>query len=322
MIVDWQTHWFPKASLDWLIANGSGYPRVERSDGGRYLIESAPGRFMSFEGYLRPEFVDFDLQLQAAAENGIDVLVSSLDGFGEAWDLEPAAAAEWLDLVHEELAANERRHPGRFRGLAMLPMHHPETAVEVLDRAVTQHGLRGVVVLATINGAPIATDELLPVYQRMGEHGVPMWIHPSPRSNTSEQFMGKRVEGGLGWMFHTSAAALALIDNGILDRCPGLTIVHPHLGGMLPYVAGRLNRIGSDVELSLDEYLRTRFFTDTVSLTPGALQMAIDTYGRDRVLYATDFPFENLPRLCAFIAETAGDDYEAIRSNVIPGFLD
>jgi predicted TIM-barrel fold metal-dependent hydrolase len=91
---------------------------------------------------------------------------------------------------------------------------------------------------------------------------------------------------------------------------------------MLPYVAGRLNRIGSDVELSLDAYLRTRFFTDTVSLTPGALQMAIDTYGRDRVLYATDFPFENLPRLCAFIAETAGDDYEAIRSNVIPGFLD
>lgn len=38
------------------------------------------------------------------------------------------------------------------------------------------------------------------------------------------------------------------------------------------------------------EYVRT-FYTDTVANTPASLRMAIDFYGIDRVLFASDFPW-------------------------------
>ena len=41
----------------------------------------------------------------------------------------------------------------------------------------------------------------------------------------------------------------------------------------------------------LGDYLRERFYVDVAVKTPGALELAIDTYGLERVLFATDFPF-------------------------------
>src|SRR3954447_21108906 len=311
MIVDHQSHWYPPAALDALVGRTEGYPRVERVDG-KYAIESAPGRQMSFAGYLAPSFVDVDEQLRVADEVGVDMLLSSPTGLGDVFDMEASEAAEFCELLHEELARMQRERPDRFRGLAMLPLHHPETALEVLERAVAVHDLRGVCVLASIQGEPIAPPELLPVYQAIERLGLPLFLHPTPRSYTSDRFLGNLIEGGLGWMFHTSVAALHLIDAGLLDDCPNLVVVHPHRGGTLPYLLGRLDRIGaSGRERKVSEYLRDRFYTDTVSTTGPALRLAVDAYGLDRVLFATDFPFENMAQLRANVEASASPEETA-----------
>jgi len=324
MIVDYQSHWYPPAALEALVGRTEGYPRASRADG-RYGLESAPGRSMSFAGFLAPSFVDVDEQLRVADEVRIDMLVSSPTGLGDVFDMEAGEAGEFCELLHEELAREQRARPDRFRGLAMLPLHHPETALDVLERAVGVHDLRGVCMLVSIKGEPIATPELLPVFQAIERHRLPLFLHPTPRSSTSDRFLGNLVEGGLGWMFHTSAAALHLIDAGVLDDCPELVVVHPHLGGTLPYLLGRLDRIGaSGRELRVSEYLRQRFFTDTVSTTGPALRLAIDAYGIDRVLFATDFPFEDMAQLRRTVETNAAPDEveQILRRNTVGRLLD
>jgi predicted TIM-barrel fold metal-dependent hydrolase len=120
-------------------------------------------------------------------------------------------------------------------------------------------------------------------------------------------------------MAQTAVGALSLVDSGIMDACPELVVLHPHLGGVLPFVAGRVERMEpqtSAAALPLTTYLRDRFYVDTVSATPGALDLAIQTYGLGKILFGTDYPF--IP-MAAGVAYLSGrSEAEVIRANVLP----
>jgi predicted TIM-barrel fold metal-dependent hydrolase len=49
--------------------------------------------------------------------------------------------------------------------------------------------------------------------------------------------------------------------------------------------------------------LRERFYTDIAVRTPGALAPAIEAYGIDHVLFASDFPFVDPVEHVAFLRE-------------------
>ena len=121
-------------------------------------------------------------------------------------------------------------------------------------------------------------------------------------------------------MAHTSAAAFNLIESGTLDACPSLTVLHPHLGGVLPYLLGRLERIQNERrELPVGEYLRTRFYTDTVGRTPGQIRLAMQAYGPDRVLFGSDNPFEQMAWMKQYVIDEGAA--EPVFANVLPGLL-
>jgi aminocarboxymuconate-semialdehyde decarboxylase len=314
VIVDHQAHWLPPASLE-VLARRSRLPRAERAGDGWLLQITDGGRLP-----VGPAFTDLDAQLELAASLDIDVLVLSPPPLGECQHLPGSEAAELLQSVNAELAVAQRANPGRVVGLAMLPMQDPESAVAVLDDAVAL-GLRGVCMLSSIEGRPVATDETLPVFRRLDELGVPLVLHPAVRSQTYEPGAPPSVaEGGIGWMAHTALAAFNLIESGTLDACPSLSVLHPHLGGVLPYVLGRVERIQSErAPLAIGDYLRRRFFTDTVSRTPGAIRLALETYGPNRVLFGSDHPFEQMAWMKQFVIDEGVAD--PVFSNVLPGLI-
>jgi predicted TIM-barrel fold metal-dependent hydrolase len=224
-----------------------------------------------------------------------------------------------LDRLNAEVAAAQRDYPDRFVGLAMLPMQDSHAALTVLERAIGELELRGVCVLATIEGRPVGSEETLPVFKRIEALSVPVFLHPGVRTDIRVEGPPTRSEGGIGWMAQTALAALSLVDTGILDACPELVVLHPHLGGVLPYVAGRVERMEpqtSAAALPLSAYLRDRFYVDTVSATPGALDLAIQTYGLDKILFGTDFPFIPMAAGVAYLSRRS--EAEAIKANVLP----
>ena len=93
----------------------------------------------------------------------------------------------------------------------------------------------------------------------------------------------------------------------MLDRVPDLELVIPHLGGTIPYMTRRVMDLNGrgDAELGLDEYLRTRCYTDSCSFYHPALQLAIETFGPDRIMLASDFPFRGTLDVCVKDIQTA-----------------
>lgn len=311
-MIDHQWHWLPPEYVE-ILKSRSSAPRLELVEGAlHYESETGDGAPLP-----PPLFGKLEDHFEVAAEHGIDTIVCAPVPAGDVLRLDPDEAAGLLVDVNAAIGRAQRDHPERFVGLATLPIQDPTAAIEVLDRAAEDQ-LRGVSLLASIDGAPLATEATLPVFKRIEEHGLPIFLHPAMLSPTSSQRLGMRAEIGLGWMYHTALSVVQLIDNGTLDACPGLTIVHPHLGGVLPYVLGRMERIPGTEPIA--PYLKKHFYTDTVSATPGALAMAIETYGIDRVLFGTDYPFIPIEPGIGFVRQNASEaDAATIFGNVLPG---
>jgi aminocarboxymuconate-semialdehyde decarboxylase len=117
----------------------------------------------------------------------------------------------------------------------------------------------------------------------------------------------------LGWPYETGAAMARLVFSGTFERHPGLKIITHHLGGIVPYLEGRVgygwDQLG--VRTSGVDYsgvLRTlktrpvdhfrRFYADTAMFgAHAATRCGLEFFGADRVLFASDMPFDPTPGL-------------------------
>jgi aminocarboxymuconate-semialdehyde decarboxylase len=326
MVVDYQTHWYPSAYLDSIRAR-SAYPRTEIVEGG-YLYEGPNDD----RRVLDRRFFDLEPQLADMDEHGIDVMVCSPNLVGEVTMLPLAEARETAQLLNEEMARAQRELAGRFVGLAMLPMQDADAAIEALEHAVLRLDLSGVCILSHIAGRPIASAATLPIYRRIAELGVPVFLHPANRSSAYHAGEVRPIENGLNWMVDTSRAALSLMLTGTLDACPGLAVVHPHTGGVLPFVISRIAATASPTATTVEtpptmgrspeQYLRERFYADTVNPTAGALALAISAYGLERILLATDYPWQPRgPRLADVHANADAAAMQAIFHENVPSGL-
>ena len=170
-VIDTQAHWYPRALLDAYVGS-DGYPGCRR-EGDSYAVEMLPGQWTS----LPLHFVELELQLETMRDAGVDVVVSSSGSFGDVDALPVEQAKEVAIAVNEERAAAEAGYEG-FLGLATVPWQDAAAAVEVLDDAVSRLGLHGALIHSNIVGRPIDASYLRPVYERMGELGVPLFLHP------------------------------------------------------------------------------------------------------------------------------------------------
>jgi predicted TIM-barrel fold metal-dependent hydrolase len=94
--------------------------------------------------------------------------------------------------------------------------------------------------------------------------------------------------------------AARLIFSGALDRHPRLGLLLAHGGGVLPYVAGRLDATwtayrpdrwhGPDVLVEPPSSYLRRFHTDTNVWSLPALELLLEVLGPDRLLVGNDQP--------------------------------
>jgi predicted TIM-barrel fold metal-dependent hydrolase len=112
----------------------------------------------------------------------------------------------------------------------------------------------------------------------------------------------------LGWPYETGVTLARLVFSGIMDRFPDLKVIAHHLGGVIPYLEGRIahsfDQLG--VRTSDEDYgailksLKKRpydyfkgFYGDTaVEGARAATVCGIDFFTADHVLFASDCPFD------------------------------
>jgi uncharacterized protein len=233
----------------------------------------------------------------------------------------PDKSPELARMVNDDFAELCQRYPERFPSfIASLPMNNPDASLEEAERAISQLGARGVQVFTNVNGRPL--DDILPVFEEMARRDAVIWMHPARGAEMtdyrSEEKSKYEIWWTFGWPYETSAAMARLVFSGIFDRHPDLKIITHHMGGMVPYFEGRvgygwdqLGKRTSDIDYTLVlEKLKKRpldyfkmFYADT-ALFGGfaATQCGLAFFGLDRVLFASDVPFEPAPGL--YIRET------------------
>ena len=156
-------------------------------------------------------------------------------------------------------------------------------------------------------------DGLLSAFEELE---VPLYLHPgiAPKSvtDTYYTFEGKPqlsgTMGGMGWGWHNEVAvhALRLAVSGVLDKHPNLKVVVGHQGEMLPMMLQRFDAMFDQgvfgLKRSVGEILRSEVWiaiSGLFSLPP--TQIAIQTWGVDRVLFANDYPYIDAQRVPEFV---------------------
>jgi aminocarboxymuconate-semialdehyde decarboxylase len=256
----------------------------------------------------------------------LDVRFRHMDEFGEDYrqivslpapppeDLgEPRVSREMARLANDELAALVGDHPDRFAGwVAAVPMNDPDAAAEEAERAVGM-GALGAQIYTNVNGHPLDEPRFEPFWSAMADLDRMIWVHPSRNASSpdyaSEDTSRYEIWWVFGWPYETAAFMSRIVFSGVLDRHPGLKVLTHHGGSMVPHFAGRVgpgwDQLGARTppdrreeiagpELSMRpiDYFRM-FYADTALFgAANALRCCIEFFGVDRILFASDSPFD------------------------------
>ena len=94
-------------------------------------------------------------------------------------------------------------------------------------------GFPGVVITSEIDGVFIDDPALEPFWTEATKLGMFVFIHPCLKLNFSQQFDGFDTARSVGREFSLMMATIRLINSGVFDRHPGLTVHMAHLAGGL-----------------------------------------------------------------------------------------
>jgi predicted TIM-barrel fold metal-dependent hydrolase len=221
----------------------------------------------------------------------------------------PDKAAEMARLANDDMAELVAKYPERFvAAIAILPMNNMDAALKEADRAITDLRFRGVYLYTPVDNKPLDLPEFIPLYEKMSQYELPIYIHPMRLSNhpdyTTENESKYRIHGTFGWPVETTAAMTRLVFSGIMAKFPNLKIVTHHCGGMVPYYAERIVEAAHSVERHARNAKRKQpvytrpiidyykqFYGDTALYgnTPG-LMCGYAFFGAEHILFGTDFP--------------------------------
>jgi predicted TIM-barrel fold metal-dependent hydrolase len=216
-------------------------------------------------------------------------------------------------IANDGLAELCRQHADRFPGfIASMPMNNVAAALTEIDRAIDTLGARGIQVFTNVQGKPLSAPEFRPIFQRMARHDLPVWIHPIRGPNfpdyASETESEAEIWFTFGWPYETTAAVTRLIYSGIYDELPGLKLVTHHMGGMIPYYAGKIDLGFSQIffgatdrnpaaeqaglKLKPVEYYKKLYADTALNGNIAASRCGHAFFGTDHCLFATDAPFD------------------------------
>jgi predicted TIM-barrel fold metal-dependent hydrolase len=261
-----------------------------------------------------PSLVDLDLRFRHMDEFGEDYRqIVSLPAPPPEDLGAPEVSREMASLANDELAALVGAHPDRFAGwVAAVPMNDPAAAVQEIERAVGL-GALGAQIYTNVNGHPLDEERFEPFWARMAELDKTVWVHPSRSAAwpdyPTEEKSRYEIWWVFGWPYETAAFMSRIVFSGVFERHPDIKILTHHGGSMVPHFAGRVgpgwDQLGARTppdrreevegpELSKRpiDYFRM-FYADTALFgAANGLRCAIEFFGVDRILFASDSPFD------------------------------
>lgn len=262
---------------------------------------------------LRARLLDIqDQRLRQMDQHGMQMMLLSLNAPAVQAIPDPKRATEIARRSNDFLAEEVAKRPDRFQGLAALAMQDVDGASRELQRCVKELGFRGVLV----NGFSQIHEPDTMVYYDLPQYrpfwsvvealDVPFYLHPrNPLPSAAQIYEGHPWLLGPTWAFgqETAVHALRLMCSGLFDEHPRLQIILGHMGEGIPYSLWRIDNRNAwtkakpnyPAKRKIAEYFQENFYiTTSGNFRTQTLIDAILEIGADRILFSTDWPFENI----------------------------
>jgi predicted TIM-barrel fold metal-dependent hydrolase len=277
----------------------------------KYLdaLEKQQGKPAAISTALRrkPSLTDLKARISLLDRNEVDINVLVPVPWLEAFPrvaTDRTLAPQMAGLMNDELAAFVGSEPSRFRGVAVLPSVDPDAMVAELHRAVKELGFLGAFVPVGPTAKRMDHPDFEHLYRSIVELDATLWLHPSrpPLPDYADESRSQYGEWiAIGWPYDTTTAMYRIVYSGVFDRYPTIRIVTHHHGGMVPYYAERIQSSGADDDAGVPDIKSAKpniehfkkFYCDTAcnEFAPKVLELALDFFGPERVLFGSDAPF-------------------------------
>ena len=289
LIVDVHHHYMPAVLFDQLAARA----------GGRRIVTN------EISLTLNPSRKDLEAHLKVMNETGVKIAVLT--------DQVQVMGADVARMLNEGVAQVQRKHSDRFVGAIHLPIHEPEAAKRELQRGINELGLRAVALLACHLDVQLDNPIMMPLYEIIQRHNLPIVIHPQSKPAGSETIYN--LDRCVFRPFETTQAIVRVMCS-VLPRFPELRFIMPHLGGSVSSLKGRMMAFfepeEADVPTELKGYLKTQseqkqlglaeryeklfgslyFDTAGTGAWRPALAAAFNVTAANRIMFGTDYPLE------------------------------
>lgn len=246
-----------------------------------------------------PEYYDPSVKKEFMSKHQITHSILSL---GNPWldFLDPSEAAPLASALNQDLQAYCQNHE-QFYGFGVLPTSSPKDCVLELENIAALDKLRGAIIGTHGAGKGLDDPEYFQVFETASKLGQMLFLHPhygiDPEHYGTSQSNGHVLPLALGFPFETTISISRMILAGVFDKFPNLKILVAHSGGVLPFLAGRLDscvehdpHVCNRLNKKPSDYLKSLYY-DAVNYHAPGLKCLHDLVGRDRVMFGTDNPF-------------------------------
>jgi predicted TIM-barrel fold metal-dependent hydrolase len=270
-------------------------------------------------------------RLREMDAHGMEMMILSLNAPAVQAIPDRRQAVDIARRANDFLAEQVAKRPDRFQAFAALPMQDPEMATRELERCILELGFKG----ALVNGfSQVDTPENCVYYDAPQYEGfwaraealdAPFYLHPrNPIKTWAQIYDGHPWLMGPTWAFaqETAVHALRLMASGLFDKHPKLKIILGHMGEGLPYNIWRVDNRNAWVQVPkgypakrpLGEYFQQNFWlTTSGNFRTQTLIDAMLEVGADRILFSTDWPFENVDHAAVWFDSTSISEADRLK---------
>lgn len=234
------------------------------------------------------------------------------------------APLDKVKAYHDACARIVSDHPTRFIGFASVSPLGGDAALDELERAVGELGMKGVQVASRINRQFLDSREFWPFYEKCSELGIPIDVHIA---SICDGYDALYAPWALYYIMAREmdicATTFRLIFGGVMEAFPNLDFIINHFGGALVAVKERMDlyvdlcgdafyRDEALISRPWNDYLDRLYFNMAGRGSAiKTVKSALNFISPKKLMFGTDWPlnYESEPASCkSYIDDIRGLD--------------
>src|ERR1700679_1445562 len=235
------------------------------------------------------------LALEKYDEFGIETAIFSISSPGVHCGND-AAARRLARKVNEAGAEVVVKYPGRFGLFAVLSMADVDASLEEIAYALDVLHADGIGLKTNALGSYLGDPRFDPIFEELNRRKTSVFIHPTSPTCWQACAIGY-PRPLIEFPFASARAVTKLIFSGTIERCPNLRIIVSHNGGVVPFLADRITKIGNQLKLNQPgaqdaiSYMRRLYYDTAMAGSNYSLSSLLQLTDVSHILYGSDWPW-------------------------------